>query len=74
MNAKYLIFALVVVAWTGVAAAAIKFGHPEPVLTAPGGSAAVARIEVSAKRVEPPVARVVVTARRSEAPQTVAAR
>ncbi len=70
MNAKHLILAAVVTVWAGAAAAAIKYGHPEPVNVTAG----IPRVVVTAKRAEAPVARVVVVGRRAEANQVLAAR
>lgn len=72
MNAKYLILALVVAVWTGVAAAAIRYGHPESVTAENRATEAIPRIVVSAKRTESPIPRVVVVGRRIEAPQVIA--
>lgn len=74
MNAKYLILAGVVTVWAGAAAAAINYGHAEPVVAEDCETAAIPRVVVSAKRIETPIARVVVVGHRTEAPQVVAAR
>jgi len=72
MSAKYLILALVVAVWTGVAAAAIKHGHPEPVIAKNSETGAIPRVVVIAERTESPIPRVVVVGRRIEAPQVIA--
>lgn len=74
MNAKPLIFSAVVMVWAGVAAAAISYGHAEPVAAKDCETTAIPRVVVTAKRLETPIARVVVVGRRIDENQLVAAR
>ena len=74
MNAKHLILPAVVTVWAGAAAAALKYGHAEPVTAKNCETAAIPRVVVTAKRVEAPIARVVVVGRRIDEGQVLAAR
>ena len=72
MNAKPLILAAVVAVWTSAAAAALQYGHPEPLNGVQTSAAATPRVVVTARKLAAEVPRIVVVARRADVPQVLA--